>query len=340
MKAVKYLAIGLVGFFLLAGCQKELSFENGQPLTAATGTLKDTLGNCMPITVNGKYVRGAALSDSNTVVIRVNFSSPGSYNISTDSADGFSFSSSGIMTDSGLQSITLKGTGTPVSAQLTNFAIAFDSSVCMFSVTVFDSSIVAPVTSGDYFPTTDSSNWTYGLNTDPTGGDTLHTAVALTNQTISGAIYRTFISTAPGIADSSFYRKGGGLYYQYGDLNDVQVYDTVNNKVEYIFLKDTEPVSSTWESPEVDATLGSIAGKAKIKFTIEGKDITTTLGANSIDSVLQVKREYMFAPAAAGGYATIVTAQFYYAKNIGFIKAETSGSSPFTINADRWEIYY
>lgn len=211
----------------------------------------------------------------------------------------------------------------------------------MFSVNVSDSSIVAPVTSGDYFPTTDSSNWTYDVNTDdPTSGDTLHTAVALTNQTISGAIYRTFISTAPGIADSSFYRKGGGLYYQYGDLNDVQVYDTVNNKVEYIFLKDTEPVSSTWESPEVDATLGSIAGKAKIKFTIEGKDITTTLGANSIDSVLQVKREYMFAPAAAGGYATIVTAQFYYAKNIGFIKAETSGSSPFTINADRWEIYY
>jgi len=339
MKALKYLVIVLGGFLLFVGCQKETSFENGLPLESATGSLKDTSGNCMTITPNGKYIKNAVLTDSNYVVVNVNFSTPGSYSISTDTSNGFSFQGSGIVADSGLQSIILKGTGTPVSLQMTNFAVTFDTSVCMFSINVSDSALVTPVTSADYFPTTDSSNWTYEVNSQP--DDSINTAVAGTDQTISLKTYRTFIVNQDGETDTAFYRKEEGSYYEYSDLNNYSLYDTVNSKAEYAFLKDNVPVSTTWESPEVDATFNTVAGKAKIKFTIEGKDIQTTIGNTTIDSVIQVKREYMFSPSVtAGTYATIITGQFYYAKNIGFIKAETSDPLPLTINVRHWEVYY
>ena len=133
MKALKYLSIVLAGIFLFAACQKEFSFESGNP---ATGTLKDTSGNCLPITVNGTYSADSSLTDSNFVIIQVRFTSPGNYTIATDSANGFRFQASGSVKDTGLHSIKLTGTGKPNAAQLTNFIVTFDSSSCGFSVSV------------------------------------------------------------------------------------------------------------------------------------------------------------------------------------------------------------
>lgn len=343
MKALKYLAIASCAFILFAACQKELSFENGLPLTAAAGSLQSMSGNCMPIMVNGKYVKNLALTDSNSVVVQVNITTPGSYIISTDTANGFSFQGTGIAADSGLQSITLKGTGMPAVAQPTNFTVSFDSTVCIFSVNIIDSLITPPVTSGDYFPTTDSSSWTYQLNAvDSSPEDTARATVSKTDTTIGGNTYRTFV-VSPGNY-KNYYRKGGGLYYEYSNLDnaffDESIFDTVSNKVDYIFLKDNVPVSSTWESPEVNATLAAIPGKAKIRFTIEAKDIQTAVGDKTADSVIQVKREYMFTPGPSAAYQTLVTGNFYYAKNIGFVKAEFSDPLAASIIALGWNIRY
>src|SRR3954447_23434146 len=99
MKALKYLSIVLAGIFLFAACQKEFSFESGNP---ASGTLKDTSGNCLPITVNGTYSADSTLTDSNFVIIQVRFTSPGNYTIATDSANGFGFQATGSVKDTGL----------------------------------------------------------------------------------------------------------------------------------------------------------------------------------------------------------------------------------------------
>src|SRR3954447_6806758 len=132
MKALKYLTVVLRFMFLL-GCQKELSYESISP---ASGSLKDTLGNCLPVTINGTYFADSTLTDSNFVTVQVRISVPGSYAISTDSANGFSFSGNGTANDTGLQSIKLTGIGKPLVSQITNFSVAFDSSVCNFSVNV------------------------------------------------------------------------------------------------------------------------------------------------------------------------------------------------------------
>lgn len=133
MKTVKYLAIVMAGLFLFGACQKELSFEKGN---AARGSLKDSLGNCLPATPNGNYSADSTLTDNNYVVIEVNFTTAGTYNIATDTSNGFSFQAIGSVKDTGLQTIRLVGTGRPVLAQLTNFAVVFDSSICMFAIAV------------------------------------------------------------------------------------------------------------------------------------------------------------------------------------------------------------
>ena len=345
MKAVKYLAVILAGLVLFAACKKELSFENQLPQGPASGTLKSAAGNCQPVTVKGNYVKDSLLTDSNYVDVQVNFSAPGKYRILTDTSNGFSFQDSGYALAPGLQSVRLKGTGKPNLVQQTNFLVAFDTSVCTFTINVTDSvtpppPIVTPVTSADYFPTSDSSNWTYQDQAGASTSDSIYTAVSPNNATFAGNTYRTFISEQSGTFDTSYYRKANGLYYSYGDLNNYLVYDSVDTAVEYVFLKDNVPVGSTWESPEVNATFTSSPGKAKIRFTIEGKDIKTAIGSSTIDSVIQVKQEFMFAPTETGVYQTVLTANFYYAKNIGFIKVEISDPAPSALYISRWQVYY
>jgi len=341
MKTTKYLAIVLGAILLFAACKKELSFENGLPQGNASGTLKSLSGDCQPINVKGNYVRDTILNDSNYVEVQINFSAPGKYRVITDTANGFYFHDSGYALVPGLQNIKLKGSGKPVLVQQTIFAVTFDTSACSFVVNVTDTVpplIVPPITSADYFPTSDSSNWTY--QSDLSTSDSIHTAVSNTDATIEGNTYRTFISDHSGSFDTSYFRKGDGEYHTYDYLHKDALYDTIQNKVDYIFLKDNVPVGSTWESPEVDAIRKSVPGKAKIVFTIEGKDIQATIGNTTLDSVIEVKQEYMFQPSSTGVYETIATGNFYYAKNIGFIKAELSDPLPSTLYISRWKIYY
>ena len=134
MKTLKYLIIVLTGVLLFAACQKEFSLEN--TVYTAKGSLKDTADNCLPVIVRGNYIVDSTLTDSNNVVIQVNFSTPGSYNIYTDTSNGFSFQGSGVVNDSGMQNIILKGTGKPVLSQQTTFSVIFDTSICTFSIPV------------------------------------------------------------------------------------------------------------------------------------------------------------------------------------------------------------
>lgn len=136
MKTLKYAVIAVIGFFLFAACQKEFNLDGELFGDKAAGSLKDTSGNCLPVTIAGTYLADSALTDSNNVIVQINFSRPGNYTISTDSSNGFSFRGSGFVKDSGMQSISLKGTGKPVLAQQTNFSVVFDSSVCTFSIPV------------------------------------------------------------------------------------------------------------------------------------------------------------------------------------------------------------
>lgn len=142
MKTPNYLAVVLAGLLLFTACQKEYSIEAGTPNGTAKGSLKNPAGDCSDITITGQYVKDSTLGDSSYVTMEVNFSTPGAYNIYTDTANGFSFHSIGYIDSTGLQSIKLKATGKPLVSQLTNFTVNLDTSHCMFTISVTDTAVI------------------------------------------------------------------------------------------------------------------------------------------------------------------------------------------------------
>ena len=126
----------LLTSLIFIGCQKELSFENGN--IPAKGTLQsDGSGDCLPKTVNGVYLATTALVPANnTITARVNVTRTGIYVITTDTVNGYFFRATGVFTTLGNTDITLRGNGTPFSAGVNNFIVKFDSTVCDIAVTV------------------------------------------------------------------------------------------------------------------------------------------------------------------------------------------------------------
>lgn len=126
----------LTGIILAVACQKEYSLDSGTATgSSAEGTLKDTLGNCQPIIINGKYIADSTLKDSNYVLIQVNITSVGNYKINTDVQNGYSFRDSGYFSAKGLQTVKLKGFGKPILPIASDFTVSFNNTNCFFRIT-------------------------------------------------------------------------------------------------------------------------------------------------------------------------------------------------------------
>lgn len=103
----------------------------------AVYTLSGAPGACAPITVNGTYNAGTALNAvTNTAVVQVNVTSPGTYTLSSNTVNGMTFSASGLFTTTGLQNVTLAGSGTPTSAATSTLTPQVGTSSCTFTITV------------------------------------------------------------------------------------------------------------------------------------------------------------------------------------------------------------
>ena len=73
----------------MAACQKEYSLETGSTGGIAQGTLKDSLGDCQPMTLRGIYFVDSTVTDSNNGILRVNITATGTYTIRTDVQNGY-----------------------------------------------------------------------------------------------------------------------------------------------------------------------------------------------------------------------------------------------------------
>ena len=102
----------------------------------AVFTLSGAPNNCAPVTVNGFYILLKPLDAANTVVIQANITTPGSYTVTTNTANGMSFSASGVFAGSGLQNIILRGSGTPQATGQSTITPNYGTSTCSFNVTV------------------------------------------------------------------------------------------------------------------------------------------------------------------------------------------------------------
>jgi hypothetical protein len=154
----------LISAVLFCGCAKELSVEtNVVPLgTAATGSLKDSSSNCLPFAVQGTFYDGVIPGDTSYVQIKVNVYTAGSYNIQTDVQNGFQLSATGVFNNTGINTVNLKASGTPINIEATNLTVTFDGTSCIITVNVKD-----------------STGTGLGGNTGANGGTTDTTAAAL-----------------------------------------------------------------------------------------------------------------------------------------------------------------
>jgi hypothetical protein len=99
--------------------------------------------------VSGDYKKAIALTSSNKVDIQVNVTAIGSYSISTAATNGMTFSASGAFTNTGVQTVSLRGSGTPVNEGSIVISVTVGSSTCSFTVAVTNSTTNPPT--GTYF---------------------------------------------------------------------------------------------------------------------------------------------------------------------------------------------
>ena len=130
-----------------SGCSTSVTVT-GANATPAVFSFDGGTGECTDAVINGAYITGTALTAANTVIVKVNVDTIGSYNISTSSSNGVSFSASGSFTATGPQTITLQGTGTPAAVGLFTFSVGTNG--CSFSI-IFLPSVVVPPGGGGTF---------------------------------------------------------------------------------------------------------------------------------------------------------------------------------------------
>ncbi len=118
---------------------REIEFGSGTIAFPASYTIGSG-GSCSNTTVNGLYYKNTALNTSNNVNIDATVTTVGSYMITTDTVNGYSFSGNGDFVSTGVVQLTLFGRGTPLLSQTDNFvATASDTmGTCTFSLTVTD----------------------------------------------------------------------------------------------------------------------------------------------------------------------------------------------------------
>jgi len=91
---------------------------------------------CLNYILSGVYVKDIPLTAANTVAIKVNVTTIGTYTITTQVSNGIIFAGTGGLTALGEQTITLTATGTPVATGNTNIEVKAGSSSCAFALDV------------------------------------------------------------------------------------------------------------------------------------------------------------------------------------------------------------
>ena len=113
------------GLFVFNTDSKCFQFFNGMVWSGCLAEAPVNSLDCSSTRVNGTYAIGNPLNTSNTITIDVAVNVIETYTISTNTINGYSFSGSGIFTSIGLNTITLKGSGTPIAMQTDTFTITF-----------------------------------------------------------------------------------------------------------------------------------------------------------------------------------------------------------------------
>ena len=188
----------------------------------------------------------------------------------------------------------------------------------------------APVVTTDYFPTTLNSFWAAMYDPAVKSSDSAVT-VSTGNATYSGTPYSVF--TYYDFKDSIYYpeyfRKGGGVYYEYYSDSDNYFGFDVAQHFEFIFLKDNVPVNTTWSSGTVSGTINNGTPlTARVDCMILETGASVTVGGIPYTNVIKVRNSYF------GGLNGATPTEAYrieqwFAKGVGLVRYQESIAPDF-----------
>src|ERR1700694_4939265 len=135
MRPSLYLTLTIFTIALFFSCRRELSFEAGQ---ISRGSLQSASGDCLPKNIGGIYKATQVLNDSNYLEVTINVTQPGTYNIHTDTVNGYSFHASGSFANTLLTTVRLYGIGKPLAPENDDFTVFYDTTFCSVIVVVQD----------------------------------------------------------------------------------------------------------------------------------------------------------------------------------------------------------
>jgi hypothetical protein len=284
-------------------------------LPQAVFTLAGAPTNCTGAIINGTYAAGVATSASNTITLTVNVTAAGLYTISTNAANGISFSKTGVFTNTGVQTVVLAATGTPTAAGAFTFTPSASGSSCNFSVTCTGT---PPVPNGDYFPLTANSWWSYD---EVSITDTIKNIVIGT-KAYNGNTYTEVEGNYAGFPeDTLHYRKSSNNYFQWGvtDSYSAQFSFDVAQFADINFLRENAATGTTWQSAEYSGTFGGSPANLQYDFKIENANTSITANGKNYTNVIYVSvtAKVKIAPLP---YTAFEKNDYYYAKGIGLVK--------------------
>ena len=260
LRSIKSVLFSILFFAVLTSCEKEVSLENGIDETGGTqsGTAEFTL-NGAPLTcttplISGDYVVGTALDISNTVVVTVNVTTPGTYVIATGLINGIRFSGSGTFATAGSEVITLFGTGTPVAALTAPYIPG--TSGCSFLITA-TAATVTPLAPVYYEATIDGT--AYSVHVDGTNSYGAGSEVSGTtdDKTLSSYIRPVAM---PRPAGTTSFTLSKGVIHNYSTLSNVTFKAFFSNTFNYTDLGN-DGITILWgDEANVDWTTDSGSG--------------------------------------------------------------------------------
>ncbi|MES2773526.1 MAG: hypothetical protein V4722_05055 [Bacteroidota bacterium] len=119
---------------ITGGCTFSITVQPAAP--PAVFTMSGAPGACTAAMVSGTYTAGGVLNATHTSIVQVNVTTVGSYTLSTNTVNGIKFSASGVFAATGIQNVTLQGSGTPTAAGTTTLTPQIGTSSCTFPVTI------------------------------------------------------------------------------------------------------------------------------------------------------------------------------------------------------------
>jgi len=282
----------------------------------ASFTLRGSPSSCVVDTVIGGYIKGVAADTTSHVIIAVDVTTPGSYSVNTNTVNGYRFSSSGTFSSTGIQTVSLVASGTPVNAGTDVFTVNAGSSTCTFSITVF-AAITA--TNNDLFPLSINSHWNY----DDLYYKNMAARVMLNSVTVAGNLYTIMQEDArPNGTVSHDYRKNGDDYYEYMAIDDYtgsfhyakRIYDDI------LFLKENLRSGDTWETKEFTDTAdyGQVL-VLQYRFVCTASDVSLVVGTNAFSHVYKIEMQPWLRTVTGPYGQANERYTWYYAKGIGLV---------------------